>query len=140
MYGTKHAQLELSTMNGKFHDEDDYKSSDVTGPLLGNNSSGSDSNSNGGSKPPNMLRVQCCAVTSVAGFIVLSIIATYILADSEGRYLILDKEDTKEARTSKAVHVFLAAALYLVIGVYNCYIWKKTDNNYSGDSGYQALD
>lgn len=126
-------------MNSKYHDDDDYKSSsDVRGPLLGNNSSSSsDSNE---SKPPNMLRVQCCAITSVAAFIILSFIATYILADSEGRYLILDKEDTKEARTNKAVHVFLAAGMYLVIGVYNCYVWKKTDNNYNGDGGYQALD
>ena len=126
-------------MNDKYHDDDDdNKTSDVRGPLLGgNNSSSSDSNE---SKPPNMLRVQCCAVTSVAAFIILSFIATYILADSEGRYLILDKEDTKEARTNKAVHVFLAAGMYLVIGVYNCYVWKKTDNNYNGDGGYQALD
>ena len=58
----------------------------------------------------------------------------------EGKYLILDREDTKEARQHKALHVFIAAGMYLVLGIYNCFLWKKSDNKYNNGPGYQALD
>lgn len=117
----------------------DDAGTDDRGPLLsgGANSSGGDGAS--AQAKPAIMRVKCCAVTSVAAFIVLSIIATYIVADSEGQYLILDREDTKETRVHKAVHVFIAAAIYLVLGVYNCYIWKKSDSQYNNDPDYYPL-
>ena len=128
------SNIELSSMNNNSTISDD------TGPLLGNDNSNSNNSMEDNKKPPNMVRIQCCAITSVAGFIILSFIATYILADSEGKHLILDREDTKEARQHKALHVFIAAGMYLVLGIYNCFLWKKSDNTYNNGPGYQALD
>ena len=128
------SDIELSSMNNNSTISDDR------GPLLGNDNSNSNNSMEDNKKPPNMVRIQCCAITSVAGFIILSFIATYILADSEGKHLILDREDTKEARQHKALHVFIAAGMYLVLGIYNCFLWKKSDNTYNNGPGYQALD
>ena len=128
------SNIELSSMNKNSTISDD------TGPLLGNDNSNSNNSMEDNKKPPNMVRIQCCAITSVAGFIILSFIATYILADSEGKHLILDREDTKEERQHKAIQVFIAAGIYLVLGIYNCFLWKKSDNTYDNGPGYQALD
>ena len=109
------------------------------GPLLSGSSSSDGADGASGQAKPAILRVMRCAVTSVAAFVVLSIIATYIVADADGQYLILDREDTKQTRANKAIHVFIAAAIYLVLGVYNCYVWKKTDSQYTNDPDYYPL-
>ena len=108
------SDIELSSMNNNSTISDDR------GPLLGNDNSNSNNSMEDNKKPPNMVRIQCCAITSVAGFIILSFIATYILADSEGKHLILDREDTKEARQHKALHVFILISSWSVLGSEIC--------------------
>lgn len=78
-------------------------------------------------KTPDVLRNKACTLLAAFGTFTLTFVAIYILADAEGRYIILAKGDTRETRTWKAIQVFLAALVYLAIGVYNYKKWKMKE-------------
>ena len=127
-----------------------YKKTDAAdaAPLLDNSSAGTYNTNNENSfdahreanstgSPPGLLRNKACTLLAAFGTCTLTFVAIYVLADTEGRYIILEKGDSRDKRTMKAVQIILAALVYLAIGVYNYKKWKMKEvgGDACGDSG-----
>lgn len=63
-----------------------------------------------------------CTLISFSGAFILTIIGIYMSSNS--RFFVLGGPEMEKHRAEKTTHVFLAAALYLCIGVYCSYRWR----------------
>ena len=64
-----------------------------------------------------------CTLISYSGALILTIIGIYMSSNS--RFFILGGADMEKNRAEKTTHVFLAAALYLVVALYMTYKWRN---------------
>ncbi len=64
-----------------------------------------------------------CTFISYSGAIILTLIGIYMSSNS--RFFVMGGAEMEKNRAEKATHVFLAAALYLLIGIYCTYKWKN---------------
>ena len=64
-----------------------------------------------------------CTLISFSGAIILTIVGIYMSSNS--RFFVIGGPEMEKDRATKATHVFLAAALYLCIGIYCSYKWKN---------------